>query len=230
MNEPAPFIRKGQIWKVIDDCNAHIQFLFTAPITFSGSCRLTTGERVRIMTETTDSEVAVLNFLPVRYDELHDSLVPLDIRDTPRYKKYMLSMKTGYFYEHFRLIEDMIAHDAIRYTRIPLKHGSGALPAVGFGTLIPDPVATKQAVKIALEVGFRHFDCAERYRNEEVVGDAMQEVFKILSAKLIFLSASKADPTHETDRFFSLVRTILVDVSNFISVSTFPAPEFENTP
>jgi diketogulonate reductase-like aldo/keto reductase len=72
----------------------------------------------------------------------------------------------------------MTAHDAIRYTRIPLAHGSGALPAVGFGTLIPDPVATRQAVKTALEVGFRHFDCAERYRNEQAVGDAMQEMFK----------------------------------------------------
>src|ERR1700712_1828879 len=67
--------------------------------------------------------------------------------------------------------------DTIRYTRIPLGHGSGAIPAVGFGTLIPDPVATKQATKTALEVGFRHLDCAERYRNETAVGDAMQEVF-----------------------------------------------------
>ena len=49
----------------------------------------------------------VVNFLPVRYDELHDSLVSADVRDTPRYKKYMLSVKTGYFYEHFRLVEDV---------------------------------------------------------------------------------------------------------------------------
>src|SRR5262249_56704499 len=72
----------------------------------------------------------------------------------------------------------MATPDALRYTRIPLTHGSGAIPARGFGTLIPDPVATKQATKTALEVGFRHFDCAERYRNEQAVGDAMQEVFK----------------------------------------------------
>ena len=68
--------------------------------------------------------------------------------------------------------------DMLRYTKIPLNNGSGAMPAVGFGTLIPDPVATKQAMKTALEVGFRHFDCAERYRNEEAIGEAMQEVFK----------------------------------------------------
>ena len=68
--------------------------------------------------------------------------------------------------------------DTLRYTKIPLNNGSGVLPAVGFGTLIPDPVATKQATKTALEVGFRHLDCAERYRNEQMVGEAMQEVFK----------------------------------------------------
>lgn len=51
------------------------------------------------------------------------------------------------------------------------------MPAVGFGTLIPDPVAAKQAIKAALEVGFRLLDCAEAYRNEEVVGNAMREAF-----------------------------------------------------
>jgi diketogulonate reductase-like aldo/keto reductase len=72
----------------------------------------------------------------------------------------------------------MATPDTLRYTRIPLADESDAIPALGFGTLIPDPLATKQATKTALEVGFRHFDCAERYRNEQAVGDAMQEVIK----------------------------------------------------
>jgi diketogulonate reductase-like aldo/keto reductase len=73
---------------------------------------------------------------------------------------------------------NIMTNDEIRFTKIPIAHGSGALPAVGFGTLIPDPLATRQAVKAALETGFRHFDCAERYRNEQAIGEAMQEVFK----------------------------------------------------
>jgi len=99
--------RSGQIWEVIDGCDAQIQYLFSAPITFSGSGKLAAGERVCITTETTDPHPEVVSFLPVRYDELHDSLVPADIRDTPRFKKYMLSVKTEYFHEHFRLIEDV---------------------------------------------------------------------------------------------------------------------------
>ena len=71
----------------------------------------------------------------------------------------------------------MAPPDDLRYQKIPLTHGSGAIPALGFGTLIPDPVATRQATKAALETGFRHFDCSERYRNEREVGDAMREVF-----------------------------------------------------
>jgi hypothetical protein len=107
MNKSAPFPRKGQIWEVIDGCDAQIQYLFTAPITFSGFGRLTAGERVCVVTEATDPQPTVVSFLPVRYDELHDSLVPPDIRNTPRYKKYLLSVKTGYFYEHFKHIGDV---------------------------------------------------------------------------------------------------------------------------
>ena len=96
----------------------------------------------------------------------------------------------------------MTTPDMLRYTRIPLTHGSGAIPAVGFGTLIPDPLATKQATKTALEVGFRNFDCAERYRNEEAVGDAMQEVFKAGSSqrKDVFVATKLWNTNHRPER------------------------------
>jgi len=96
----------------------------------------------------------------------------------------------------------MTTSDALRYTKIHLAHGSGELPAVGFGTLIPDPVATKQATKAALEVGFRHFDCAERYRNEEAVGDAMQEMFKAgaMERKDVFVTTKLWNSNHRPER------------------------------
>jgi len=72
----------------------------------------------------------------------------------------------------------MLPTDDLRYTKIPLNNGFGAIPALGFGTLIPDPLATKNATKAALEAGFRLLDTAERYRTEEEVGEAMQEVFR----------------------------------------------------
>src|ERR1700719_4165700 len=72
----------------------------------------------------------------------------------------------------------MLAADNLRDTKMPLNNGAGAMPALGFGTLIPDPVATRVATKAALEAGFRLLDTAERYRTETEVGQAMQEVFQ----------------------------------------------------
>jgi diketogulonate reductase-like aldo/keto reductase len=92
--------------------------------------------------------------------------------------------------------------DTLRNTRIPLAHGTGALPAVGFGTLIPDPVATKQATKAALEVGFRHLDAAERYRNETAVGEAMQESFKAGTVRReeLFITTKLWNSNHRPER------------------------------
>ena len=83
-----------------------------------------------------------------------------------------------------------------------LTHGSGAIPAVGFGTLIPDPLATKQATETALKVGFRHFDCAERYRNEEAVGDAMQAAFRAGVARRedVFVTTKLWNTNHRPER------------------------------
>ncbi len=96
----------------------------------------------------------------------------------------------------------MATPDMLRYTRIPLTHGSGAIPAVGFGTLIPDPLATTQATKIALEVGFRHLDCAERYRNEAAVGDAMQAAFKAGTVRRedVFVTTKLWNSNHRPER------------------------------
>ena len=72
----------------------------------------------------------------------------------------------------------MVENDNLRFTKMVLNNGSGAIPALGFGTLIPDPVATRTATRAALEAGFRVIDTAERYRTEREVGEAMQEVFE----------------------------------------------------
>jgi diketogulonate reductase-like aldo/keto reductase len=104
-----------------------------------------------------------------------------------------------------------------RQTRIPLNNGSGAMPAIGFGTLIPDPLATRQATKTALEVGFRHLDCAERYRNEDAVGEAMQDVFKAgtIRREDVFVTTKLWNTNHRPERvaaaFEGSLRRLQVD-------------------
>jgi alcohol dehydrogenase (NADP+) len=67
----------------------------------------------------------------------------------------------------------MIESADFRTQKMPLRNGAGHMPVLGFGTLIPDPALTISATKDALQAGFRHFDCAERYRNEREVGQAL---------------------------------------------------------
>jgi diketogulonate reductase-like aldo/keto reductase len=96
----------------------------------------------------------------------------------------------------------MTMSDTLRYTTFHLAHGSGDLPAVGFGTLIPDPVATRQATRAALEAGFRHLDGAERYRNEQAVGDAIQDAFKAgtLRREELFVTTKLWNTNHRPER------------------------------
>jgi diketogulonate reductase-like aldo/keto reductase len=96
----------------------------------------------------------------------------------------------------------MVESDSLRHTKMALNNGSGAIPALGFGTLIPDPVATRTATKAALEAGFRMFDASERYRNEKEVGEAMQEVFKAGTIKReeVFIATKVWNNNHRPER------------------------------
>jgi len=92
--------------------------------------------------------------------------------------------------------------DSLRYTALALNNGSGALPALGFGTLIPDPIATRSATKAALEAGFRALDTAERYRNEKEVGEAIQEVIKAgkIRREELFVATKLWNTNHRPER------------------------------
>jgi aldehyde reductase len=96
----------------------------------------------------------------------------------------------------------MIESSDIRMTRIPLKYGAGHIPALGFGTLIPDAAATISATRDALEAGFRHFDCAERYRNEREVGEALQEGLAAggIAREDIFVTTKLWNSNHRPER------------------------------
>ena len=123
----------------------------------------------------------------------------------------------------------MATPDTLRYTKIPLNNGSGAIPAVGFGTLIADPLATKEATRTALEVGFRHFDCAERYRNEEAVGDAVQAAFRagITRREDIFVTTKLWNTNHRPERVkpaFDASRRDCKSMSSIAISFTPPSP------
>jgi diketogulonate reductase-like aldo/keto reductase len=96
----------------------------------------------------------------------------------------------------------MSALDTFRHTTIPLAHGSGAIPAVGFGTLIPDREKGRAAIRTALEVGFRHLDAAEAYRNEDVVGDVITDAIGkgVLRREDLFVTTKLWNNNHRPER------------------------------
>ena len=89
-----------------------------------------------------------------------------------------------------------------RNAKIPLNNGAGHIPALGFGTLIPDPAITRSATKDALEAGFRHFDCAERYRNEREVGEALKAGLAAggLAREDLFVTTKLWNSNHRPER------------------------------
>lgn len=89
-----------------------------------------------------------------------------------------------------------------RATKFPLRDGSGLMPALGFGTLIPDLTLTVSATRDALQAGFRHFDAAERYRNESQVGEALQDGMTTLGLRRedIFVTTKLWNSNHRPER------------------------------
>src|SRR5271154_7298959 len=116
--------------------------------------------------------------------------------------------------------------NSLRYSKIRLNNGSDEIPALGFGTLIPDPIATKEAVRISLEAGFRQFDCAERYRNEEHVGEAMAAVFKEgrVKRKDVFVGTKLWNNHHRPERvkpaFEASLKRLQLDYVDLYSIHT----------
>src|SRR5580658_4117201 len=120
----------------------------------------------------------------------------------------------------------MAQNDNLRYSKMALNNGSGAIPALGFGTLIPDPVATKIATKAALEAGFRQFDASERYRNETEVGEAIQEVFQAGKIKRedVFIATKAWNNNHRPERvkpaFEASLKRLQIDYADLYLIHT----------
>jgi alcohol dehydrogenase (NADP+) len=96
----------------------------------------------------------------------------------------------------------MTGSDDYRLTRLPLQHGAGQIPALGFGTLIPDSSVTITATEDALQAGFRHFDCAERYRNEREVGEVLNAALAAgtVAREDIFVTTKLWNTHHRPER------------------------------
>jgi 2,5-diketo-D-gluconate reductase A len=71
------------------------------------------------------------------------------------------------------------------------------IPQLGFGVFQIDPSETAEAVRMALEVGYRHIDTAEMYGNEREVGEAIRE--SALDRDDVYVTSKLNNAYHEPD-------------------------------
>jgi diketogulonate reductase-like aldo/keto reductase len=72
-----------------------------------------------------------------------------------------------------------MASQIVKIPTLPLVHGaSGAkIPQVGFGTyMITDGEQLDKALTTAIKVGYRHFDTATAYMNEQHIGATLEKL------------------------------------------------------
>jgi 2,5-diketo-D-gluconate reductase A len=72
------------------------------------------------------------------------------------------------------------------------------IPQLGFGVFQVDPADTKRITLEALEVGYRHIDTAEMYRNEAGVGEAVRA--SSLDRADVFVTSKLNNQFHHPDQ------------------------------
>ncbi len=96
----------------------------------------------------------------------------------------------------------MTTIDDPRHHAFALNHGGGSIPALGFGTLVSDSRKTREATVTAVQAGFRHLDCAERYRNEAEVGAALDDLLAsgVVRRDDLFVTTKLWNNNHRPER------------------------------
>jgi len=128
------FPRVGQVWETIRECEVPFQVRFSIQASAwlfkpggpakevqallpGGKARLAAGERVRIESVDDPERPLYVTFVPVRYEELYESIVPVEHRRPSSH--YVLALRTAYtpycvreerafFTELFRLVGEPV--------------------------------------------------------------------------------------------------------------------------
>ena len=79
---------------------------------------------------------------------------------------------------------------------VMLNNGQ-SIPQFGFGVFLVPPAETAEAVRAALDAGYRHIDTAQGYGNERAVGEAIAK--SGLDRGDVFVTSKLANDSHRPD-------------------------------
>ena len=96
---------------------------------------------------------------------------------------------------------------------IVLKSGV-QMPVLGLGTWKAKPGDVYQAVLWALQMGYRHIDCAQIYGNEREIGQALHDAFmqNIVKREDLFVTSKLWNNAHEPTDVLPALRKSLADL------------------
>ncbi|MBW2223691.1 MAG: hypothetical protein DRH23_09755 [Deltaproteobacteria bacterium] len=85
------------------------------------------------------------------------------------------------------------------------------MPALGLGTWKSEPDEVYRAVRSAIEVGYRHIDCAAIYQNETEVGRALTDAFQAGDAKReeVWVTSKLWNDSHAPEHVRPAIQTSL---------------------
>lgn len=97
----------------------------------------------------------------------------------------------------------------MKYIELP---SGDHMPALGLGTYLSTPDKIEQAITCALKVGYRHFDCAAIYGNEDDIGAALSKSFEKYPRKKLWITSKLWCDSHEPSAVLPALQQTLADL------------------
>ena len=93
-------------------------------------------------------------------------------------------------------------------------HSGNEIPLFGLGTWKSSKDLVYKAIRKAIEIGYKHIDCAFIYQNETVIGNALNDAFKAGDVKRedIWITSKLWNTEHKAEDVQPAIENTLRDL------------------